>query len=294
MDGLFLVDKPSGPTSFDVVRLVRRAAKTRKVGHSGTLDPLASGLLVVAVGQGTKLIPYLMDTRKRYIAHIALGAATNTDDCLGEVISSKPIPPLGETSISDIFARFIGHIKQVPPVYSALKSGGEPLYRKARRGEAVTPPERDVHIEAIELIEHWENGFAIDVACGKGTYIRSLARDMGIALGTVGHIQKLRRLETSGFEVGSALSLEKIETFGEKQQLGMHVVPLAQALPGMQKVHISTKDRDRIVKGQAIDDNTSPEKRFQETALLSPEGTLVAVAKREGGMLKPVRVFSCH
>ena len=151
MDGILLIDKPSGPTSFEVIRAVRKSLRVRRVGHAGTLDPLASGLVVVCIGKGTRLVPYLMEGSKRYSAEITLGAFTDTDDTEGRVIDTAEVPKLSAAGVEEACARFIGKISQVPPVYSAIKRDGEALYKKARRGEAVTPEPREVEIFGIAV-----------------------------------------------------------------------------------------------------------------------------------------------
>lgn len=295
MDGILLVDKPSGPSSFDIVRLVRRVGNTRKVGHTGTLDPLASGLLIVALGHGTKLVPYLMDTPKRYIAKIALGASTDTDDRLGSVIETAPVPNLSEESIRNIFGQFEGTISQVPPRFSALKSGGEPLYRKARRGEIVKPQARNIWIESLCLTDFSKDSFVLDITCGKGTYIRSLARDMARALGTTGHLLELRRLETSGFKVDDALCLEEVEEAGKRALFKEHLIPLGEALPKMPKIRLSAEEQASVSHGHAIDGASfsqgSSENQNAVVCLIGAEGELAAIARVENDRIQPVRVF---
>ena len=205
MDGILLVDKPSGPTSFDVVRQTRKKSNQRKVGHAGTLDPLASGLLVVCLGQGTKLVPYLMAGDKRYKVRVKLGEETDTLDAEGEIVEVAPVPRVDESILRTELDRFVGTIEQLPPTYAAIKQDGEPLYRKARRGEKVSPKSRVVEIDDIEITDIESDAFELAVRCKKGTYIRSLARDVAYALGTVGHVTQLRRVSTSGFTVDDAL-----------------------------------------------------------------------------------------
>ncbi|MCP4676823.1 MAG: tRNA pseudouridine(55) synthase TruB [Deltaproteobacteria bacterium] len=293
MDGILLIDKPSGPTSFDIVRAVRRAANERKVGHAGTLDPLASGLLVVGIRQGTKLIQFLMDSEKRYLAEVALGDETDTDDALGVVTQEKPVPSISRDMLEDTLAGFIGKIKQTPPKYSALKEGGEPLYRKARRGENVTPKTREVEIRSIELTDLSERRFSIDVRCGKGTYIRALARDVARSLGTLGHLTALRRIETSGFRVDEAMPLADLESASKHERLVKKVISLAEALPALPKIILSPEDETKIRHGQpmlvaevpkAIDlaDGT-------HVSLLTKENNLCAIARLDGDQLRPVR-----
>ncbi len=293
MDGILLIDKPSGPTSFDVVRAVRRAANERKVGHAGTLDPLASGLLVVGIRQGTKLIQFLMDGEKRYVAEVALGSETDTDDALGEVIQHKQIPNLSRSIVENVLAGFVGKIQQTPPKYSALKEGGEPLYRKARRGERVTPKTREVEIASIELTDLEESGFTIDVRCKKGTYIRALARDVARSLDTVGHIKTLRREEASGFHVDEAMHLDQLEPVSKEGLLPKRIISLAGALPSLPKVILAPEDETKIRYGQPI-----PSADFPQTidltdgtpvSLLTHENNLCAIARLDGDQLRPIR-----
>ncbi|MCP4677111.1 MAG: tRNA pseudouridine(55) synthase TruB [Deltaproteobacteria bacterium] len=289
MDGLLLIDKPTGPTSFDVVRAVRRAANERKVGHAGTLDPLASGLLVTCIGEGTKLVPFLMESEKRYLAKIALGAETDTDDALGIVTKEASIPTMSQTALSQILTKFTGCIQQTPPKYSALKSGGEPLYKKARRGEEVNPKAREVNIVSIDLIELTETGFAIDVRCGKGTYIRSLARDIARSIGTCGHLTALRRIETSGFNLEDALSMTELESTSKQNEIKKNLISPADSLPTLPRITLSQEDEERIRQGQSVSSTDSTQDGH--VSLLSPEGHLCAVARLTQGRLQPVRVF---
>ena len=290
MDGILLIDKPKGPTSFDVVRKVKKATRMRKVGHAGTLDPLASGLLVVCIGQGTKLVPYLMEGRKRYLARVALGAETETDDSEGEVTKRAPVPLLNREQLEQIIPRFLGKISQIPPKYSALKQNGEALHRKARRGDAVEVSAREVEINGIEILQVDDQVFEIDVLCHKGTYIRALARDMARALGTCGHLSSLRRTESSGFAVENALSLEALdkESVHEKKLLS-----LAEAIPSLPKV---CPDRDQelsIGHGRAIEwPDAAKLKPGEHVAVVTKEQTLLAIAKFSDNFLQPIRVFA--
>jgi len=295
VNGVLLIDKPTGPTSFDVVRAVRRAFDQRKVGHAGTLDPLASGLLVVCLGQGTKLVPYLMDGDKRYSATVRLGFETDTDDALGEPMEEAPVPELSADQITTALARFRGAIEQVPPVYSALKSGGEPLHRKARRGERVAPEPRTITIHELEMVRFANDEIDLEVCCSKGTYVRSLARDLGRALGTRAHLRSLRRTASSGFEVDDALTLKELERIAEPADPTDRIIPLADALPAFPAVTLGADDLPRVLNGNPIPapDSVLPMDDETETfvRLIAPSGDLVAIARPEQDLLQPVRVF---
>jgi tRNA pseudouridine55 synthase len=296
MNGLLLVDKPSGPTSFDVVRTVRRAVGQRKVGHTGTLDPLASGLIVVCLGQGTKLVPFLMDTDKRYLARVKLGTGTDTDDALGDVVEEAPVPVLERASLERKLAEFVGRIRQVPPKFSAIKKDGEPLYRKARRGEEVTPEAREVEIISIALTGVTEDQLDLVVRCGKGTYIRSLARDIAKSMGTCGHLQSLRRVETAGFSVEQALAMDGIEAMAKEGRLSEHLIALAEAIPAIPQIQLSEEEEKDIRNGQAVPCiqtlGTNPLAQRGYVKLLGVDNRLCAMATVSDGHLRPKKVFT--
>jgi tRNA pseudouridine55 synthase len=210
LEGILVVDKPLGMTSFGVVARVRRAAGRAKTGHAGTLDPLASGVLVLAVGKATRAISQLMDTDKRYRTEIDLSAFTTTDDREGEraevSVASRP----SEAQVRGALATFVGVIQQRPPAFSAMKVDGERAYRLARAGAPPDLPPRPVRIDRVELVRYEWPIVEIEIACGKGTYVRSIARDLGIALGTGGHCATLRRTAVGPFDDRSALPLDRL------------------------------------------------------------------------------------
>lgn len=210
LNGVLLVDKPTGRSSFDVIRRVQSASGAARVGHSGTLDPMATGLLPLCFGEATKAVPWLMDSRKRYEAVVALGRETNTDDREGEVTAERPVSPLDEATIVAALERFVGEIEQVPPAYSAIRRDGERLYERARRGETVDIPPRPVTVYELRLLARSDTELTLDVVCGKGFYVRALARDLGRELGCGAHLAALRRTATSGFSVENALTLDQL------------------------------------------------------------------------------------
>ncbi|PLX85943.1 MAG: tRNA pseudouridine(55) synthase TruB [Desulfuromonas sp.] len=231
MTGILIVDKPEGPTSFDIVRSARRWCRTRRVGHAGTLDPFATGVLPVAVGQATRLVEYLMDGDKEYLATLRLGAATDTQDLDGRVIASGDWQLVGAERFVEVCQDYVGAIAQVPPMYSAIKMDGQPLYRLARQGVEVERQPRQVRIDAIELLAFDLPDVRIRVACGKGTYIRTLCHDIGQQLGCGAHLIQLRRTRSGGFGETDAVpvaELERMASLGEKLPL---LTP-AQALTG--------------------------------------------------------------
>jgi tRNA pseudouridine55 synthase len=208
--GFLIVDKPVGVTSFAMVSLVRRLSGVRRVGHAGTLDPLASGVLPVAVGAATRFIEYMDDNLKTYVAIVRLGSSTTTYDAEGEITGSGDASGVGTANIEAELAHLVGDIEQVPPLYSAIKLRGKPLYRYAREGAPVEPAARRVSIERIELLGYRAADVEIEVTCGKGTYIRSIAHDLGERLGCGGHLAALRRTASGGFTLEDAQTPDEL------------------------------------------------------------------------------------
>ncbi len=208
MDGILLVDKAKGPTSHDVVARVRRALSQRSVGHAGTLDPMATGLLVIGLGEGTKLLAALTDDDKAYEARIELGTSTDTLDAEGTVTETAAVPTFDRATVERAVLDFVGTHLQVAPAYSAIKRDGRPLYELARRGEVVDAPTREVVLRTVAVGEISDRFIDIRMECGKGFYVRSFARDLAAALGTLGHLSALRRLASGGHRVNDALAYD--------------------------------------------------------------------------------------
>jgi tRNA pseudouridine55 synthase len=290
MDGVLLVDKPRGPTSFDVVRLVRRVSGTRRVGHTGTLDPLASGLLAVCLGTHTRLVPYLVAGAKRYEATVALGRGTDTDDADGEIVAHAEVPRLTREIVVAATAPFLGHVVQQPPRYSALKIDGQAAYKRARRGEEAMPAPRTVTIHEIAVLGVDGGEIRLDVRCGAGTYIRALARDLAIALGTVGHVAALRRTEASGFVVTEAVPADEIERLAGRGELERLLHVGCAALRGMPQVVLNEEEAVAISCGRSIP-RPAEIADGAHVALLSHDGSLLSVARVEGELLRSERGF---
>jgi tRNA pseudouridine55 synthase len=211
MNGIFNIDKPSGPTSFDIVSKVRKLSGERRVGHAGTLDPTATGVLPVCLGQGTRVIEFLVDTTKSYRAVIELGVATDTYDAAGVVTLQSDSSGVSRAQLDSELASFSGSIEQVPPLYSALKHQGKPLYELARAGIIVEMKSRPVTIHSLELVDWQPPLVTVEVVCGKGTYIRSLAHDLGQNLGCGAHLKNLVRLRCGPFDIKDAVSIPELE-----------------------------------------------------------------------------------
>ena len=293
ISGLLLIDKPAGITSFDVVRRVRRALKVRKVGHLGTLDPFATGLLPLALEEATKLAQFLLEEPKTYLATLKLGVETDTQDLTGRVTAESDRLPSPE-EVHQAATRFVGEIEQVPPSYSAVHHQGERLYKLARRGEAVEVPPRQVVIYRLEVMEAALPQVTVRVECGKGTYIRTLAHDLGRALGCGAHLVALTRLAVGAFRLEEALPLDLIEKRADLGDIHRRLIPLAQCLPRYQAVRVDRQEAWRLAQGQTLP-WPEPGPAAGEKVRVVAEGSLVAVAavRRQGAgqVLAPVRVF---
>lgn len=248
-DGIVLVDKPTGCTSFDLVRQLKRSWGIKKIGHAGTLDPLASGLMVILLGSYTKASNFLLMEDKSYQARIVLGANTTTDDRLGEVIAHQIMQNFPQAQIEEVLAQFLGPQEQIPPAFSAIKMNGERCYKKARRGEIVEMLSRRVVFHELKLINYSFPFIDVIVKCSKGTYIRSLARDLGVALGGLAHLGELKRLSSGFLKLENAWPLEELKS-GQKTE---HILSGPNLFVGVPKFSLTHAQFLNIVQGKAID-----------------------------------------
>ena len=292
ISGILLIDKPEGVTSFEVVRRTRRALRERKIGHLGTLDPFATGLLPLCLGEATKLAPYLMPEAKTYRATLELGVDTDTQDLTGQVVSRSETWPQPE-QVYQAAAQFVGEIQQVPPMHSALHYQGERLYKLARRGQTVARAPRPVTIYRLEVEEVELPRVILTVRCSQGTYIRTLAADLGEALGCGAHLTALRRLGVGPFRVTDAWPLAALEEAAPAERLA-RIIPLTACLPGMRQVRVDPGEAAKLRQGQALawkDEDFQPE----ETVQVLAGAELLAVAKirrlEDRVVLAPNRVF---
>ena len=249
-NGLLLVNKPPGITSFDVVRRVRRWCGTRQVGHCGTLDPAASGLLPVAVGSTTRLVEYLMDGDKEYVATLHLGVVTDTQDGEGAVVEQQVVGDISRAAVESAAAAFRGTIQQIPPMYSALKRAGVPLYKLAREGVDVERAPRTIRIDLLEILEITPPFVRLRVVCSKGTYIRTLCHDLGRQLGCGGHMAALCRTRCGSFEITASQTLAELESLAAQGQVLPMLSP-ADALPELPAIRIREAARQRLANGIA-------------------------------------------
>lgn len=277
MLGVVLIDKPLGITSHDVIARLRRKFQTRRIGHAGTLDPLATGLLVVAVGPATRFLQYLPLEPKEYVGTIRFGVETTTQDAEGEVVAEKPVPGDLMSEIAEVLAEFKGSIQQLPPLYSAVKKEGKPLYVYARRGEEVERERRTVFISEAELLAQTGNEVDVRVVCSGGTYMRTWAHDLGQRLGCGAHLSALRRTRVGKFAIEDAVTLEEVEP-GDLR-------PLVEALPPVPLVEITHRQAEAIRHGQAIGFPRPPAGLV--CGLVGPDGDVIGMARIQGQELQP-------
>jgi len=291
VDGWVVLDKPIGPSSTQALGKVRWLFQAAKGGHGGTLDPLASGVLPIALGEATKLIPFAMDGTKQYEFAVCWGSATATDDLEGSVVATSPIRP-AESAIRAALPRFEGEIEQLPPAFSAIKIDGKRAYELARAGEEVVLQPRKVLIHNLEYLESPDADTArFRVTCGKGTYVRSLARDLAVALGTVGHVTELRRTRVGKFTLESAISLESLEGFGHSPARFGALAPVETALDDIPVLAVTEEEASALKQGRALRDPRIDRVPAEPIAAFQ-EGRLVALVASDGETLRPVRVFN--
>ncbi len=287
--GIMLVDKPKGISSNAALSRAKRVVGIRKAGHAGTLDPMASGLLVLCFGQATKVAGFLLEADKRYLAHVQLGVSTDSEDAEGQVIDRRPVPDLDDEAVEAVLERFRGPIQQVPPMYSALKHQGRRLYELARKGEQVERPPRSVVIHQLSLIERRTERLCLDVHCSKGSYIRSLARDIGAAIGCGAHLNGLRRTASSPFDIEDAVELEAFESLTPEQARAL-LMPADHALKHLPAVELDEHLARRILHGQRL--TALGPAHTGQVRIYGPNDFL-GVGEMDGqGHLRPVRLFS--
>jgi tRNA pseudouridine55 synthase len=298
LDGILVVDKPIGPTSHDIVGLVRRLAATKRVGHGGTLDPFASGVLPVFLGRATRVVEFHLADRKRYRATVCFGASSSTDDIEGELTPADGAPPARDDTETAL-PSFTGTIQQRPPAYSAIKVGGRRAYALARAGETVELRAREVTIHELSLID-WDGTdperpiAVLDVACSAGTYIRALARDLGERLGNAAYLGALRRTGAGVFSEAEALSLDAVRAAASAgtEELGDLLLPIDVGLERFPDVLLTDREVDAVARGQFVRPADGFEPGAERYRLRTPDGTLAALALAvDGGRLAPDKVL---
>ena len=288
--GVLPVDKGAGVTSFQVVAHLRRLLRVPKVGHGGTLDPAATGLLPILIGEATKLTPYLVDLDKEYLATVRLGVTTDTQDLSGAVRETRVVPALGVADIERALVPFVGRIRQVPPMYSALHHEGRRLYELAREGVDVERPPREVTVHAITLESVALPDLTLRVRCGKGFYVRTLAADLGAALGAGGALARLVRTRVGPYHLEDAVSWETLLQSREGGALWPRVLPPDSALAGMPEVWLSEPAARAFLNGQSVADGGAP----GALRVYGPDGVFLGIGVRRGPLVKPERLLHAN
>lgn len=290
LEGLLSLDKPVGQTSHDIVSFVRSRLGVRRVGHSGTLDPFASGLLLLCLGRSTRLVEYLHGFPKRYEACARLGVSTSTDDPEGDVVfESDAWKALTVDEIASTLGEFLGVVDQRPPRYSAKKVRGTPAYARSRRGEEISLPSVPVTIHSIEITGIDLPHVRFDIQCGTGTYVRAIARDLGEALGVGAHLTELRRVEIGPFRVEAAFRPEDLPT---PDQIAGVLIPPLEVVSHLPRLEVTQEEAARISSGQALELQAAPPSMDQADHAVVFQSQLLAVAVRDGSRFRPRKVFS--
>ncbi len=286
MRGILNLDKPTGMSSYDAIRRLKRilGPSPPVMGHAGTLDPLASGVLPVLVGPATKVSGYLLGADKEYEAEVLFGRRTDTDDVTGTVVAEAAVPELDPSSIDRLLAGFTGEIRQVPPAFSALKKDGVPLYRRARRGEDVEPAPRTVTVRRLEALGWDPPRLTIRTTVSSGTYIRSLARDLGRSAGSEATLARLVRTRTGPFRLADSVELDALTP----EAVAGALVPIPDALPGMPRLSVPAEAARRLAQGRPV---THPDGPEADVALaLTDDRRFLAVVRSDGDAIRPVRI----
>jgi tRNA pseudouridine55 synthase len=298
LDGILLLDKPHGLSSNQALQRVRHLFRADKGGHTGSLDPLATGLLPVCFGEATKIAGGLLGARKAYETVARLGITTDTDDAEGQPLRERPVPRLGIPQIDAALATLTGRIRQRPPIYSALKRGGEPLYARARRGEVVEVDEREVDVHAFELISaadllHGDTPMLrLQVECGSGTYVRSLVRDLGELLGCGAHVAELRRQWVDPFREPRMWTLEALQELAERGErvLDACLLPIEAGMASWPPVYVNAAQAQRLARGQQVAGGFKPQ---GSVAVLETGGRALGLGEVDAsGQLRPQRLFT--
>lgn len=268
IDGIILIDKKEGLTSRDEITNVSFKLHEKKVGHIGTLDPFATGLLVALVGQGTKLSQFLECLDKVYVATLKLGKRTNAQDLTGEVIEEKEVPELNKKLIEEVFKTFEGEIEQTPPMFSAIKYKGKPLYKYARKGEEIERKSRRVHIYSLNLLSFNNDEIMFSAHVSKGTYIRTLGEDIALRLNTVGHLTSLRRVKVGEYSVTDAVTSDNVSV--------ENIIPIEKALDFMDKLYVSGEEKKKFLNGMHIEI-----KNKSDTLYVYDEDGIIAIYERD-------------
>ena len=300
LSGVVVVDKPSGPTSFDVVRRVRGLFKTKRAGHTGTLDPTATGVLPICIGEATKVASFVSDGEKEYDSVVRFGETTDTQDAAGKTLSKKPTDALTEAAVRDALLGFVGLVTQVPPMYSARKVDGKRLYELAREGQEVEREARQVYVAEARVTFVRPPDAGIFVRCSKGTYLRTLAHDLGEKLGCGAHLRELKRVRVGPFAIEDSVQLDTLMAAAKQDRASLErwVLPVSRALAELDELRLDVQLARRVAHGHTPGPadlsrlRAPPFPRGRRLRLVDPEGRVLAVAESDGvGTLKLLRVL---
>ncbi len=291
ISGWLVVDKPAGLTSTAVVNKVRWAFRAKKAGHAGTLDPDATGVLAVALGEATKTVPYITDALKTYTFTVRLGQSTNTDDAEGEIITTSDTRP-EDDEIKAALGQFVGDIMQVPPKFSAVKIDGQRAYKLARDGEDVELAARPLWVDELVMVDRLDaDHVTLEMTCGKGGYVRAIARDLGASLGCHGHVRELRRIWSGPFDVSDGITLARVEELAQQPELDTYLRPLEEGLQDLPQVPATPEGAVRMRNGNPGMVLAS-DVEYGDECWASLDGKAVAVGRYKAGELHPSRVFN--
>ncbi len=292
VNGIVLLDKPAGITSNRALQKVRGIYQARKAGHTGSLDPFATGMLPICLGEASKTAAFMLEAGKQYHATARLGEATSTGDIEGQVIQNCPLPDIDAAGLKQVLKKFVGEIEQVPPMYSALKHQGKPLYEYARAGIKIERPARTVVIEQLDLIDWQPPNLTFNVFCSKGTYIRTLGEDIASNLGSCAHLVELRRILVEPFDSFSMLTLEQLQRALDQNKLQDCLLPVDHALADWSRVDLDSSQQGKFRHGNHFP-FSGDESKIGKVRVYGPEGDLLGLAELTiEGILKPTRVFN--
>ena len=288
--GIILLDKPAGISSNRALQKVRRLFDARKAGHTGNLDPFATGMLPLCFGEATKTAAFMLDADKAYLAGAMMGVATATGDTEGETVRTAAVPECDREHLKDVLSGFLGEIRQIPPMYSALKHAGKPLYKLAREGVQVERKARTVNIRRISLIDWSPPNLDFEVRCSKGTYVRTLAEDIGEALGSCAHLVSLRRLCVEPFDPAQMVTLRQLEQAEQSGELEQYLLPVDAGLPDWPVVTLEQKAAAGFMHGNP---QAAPGPGCRKVRVYGPGGQILGLGEQEdNGILQPRRVFN--
>lgn len=291
MNGILNVNKPAGYTSHDVVNVIRRLTGERRCGHTGTLDPGATGVLPVCVGKATRVSEYVLQMDKTYRAAIQLGTATDTEDAQGQTVAQKPVPALTVPEVEQALSQFLGISFQIPPMYSAIRQGGRRLYEYARQGQSLERAPRKIEIYCLKLLSLLPENLIIEVKCSRGTYVRTLCREIAEKLGTTGHMAALIRVAVGPFLLENAQSLEEMQSLAESGQLPAVLLPMDTALSHLPAVRLPMNTENRIKSGLSVCAGIT----FSDHTMVrvyNADGCFIAIGMVEKQCVIPKKVFS--